>query len=50
MADALIILILVIAAGLALRSCLRKSKNGRCPGGCSDCSGNCGCIKDKRKQ
>lgn len=42
MADALIILILVIAAVLALRSCLRKSKDEGCPGGCSGCSG-CGC-------
>ena len=42
MADALIILILVLAAVLALHSCLRKSKDEGCPGGCSGCSG-CGC-------
>lgn len=48
MADALIILILVIAAVLALRSCLRKSKDESCPGGCSGCSGSCGCNKARR--
>lgn len=48
MADVLIILILVIAAGLALRACLRKPENEGCHGSCSGCSCNCGCKKDKR--
>ncbi len=41
MADLIIILILLGAAALAIKSCLRKSKADGCPGGCSDCSGNC---------
>ncbi|MBQ8376832.1 MAG: FeoB-associated Cys-rich membrane protein [Akkermansia sp.] len=47
MADIIIILVLLGAAALAIRSCLRKSKDGGCPGGCSGCSGNCGCNKKK---
>lgn len=44
MADVIIILVLLGAAVLAIRSCLRKSKDG----GCSGCGGNCGCRrKDK---
>lgn len=41
MADALIILVLLLLAALALRSCLRKKKAGSCSGGCGQCSGNC---------
>lgn len=53
MADIIIILILLGAAALAIKSCLRKSKDVGCPGGCSGCSGNCGCRnthQDKNKQ
>ncbi len=49
MADLLIILILLGAAALAIRSCMRKSKDGGCPGGCSGCGGNCGCNKKEQK-
>ncbi|MBE6416324.1 MAG: FeoB-associated Cys-rich membrane protein [Akkermansiaceae bacterium] len=49
MADLIIILILLGAAALAIRSCLRKSKDGSCPGGCSGCSGNCGCDRKNKK-
>ncbi len=49
MADLIIIIILLGAAALAIRSCLRKSKDGGCPGGCSGCGGNCGCGKKDNK-
>ncbi|MBP3500570.1 MAG: FeoB-associated Cys-rich membrane protein [Akkermansia sp.] len=49
MADLIIILILLGAAALAIRSCMRKSKDGGCPGGCSGCGGNCGCNKKEQK-
>jgi len=49
MADLIIILILLGAAALAIRSCMRKSKDGGCPGGCSGCGGNCGCNKKDQK-
>ena len=49
MADLIIILILLGAAALARRSCMRKSKDGGCPGGCSGCGGNCGCNKKEQK-
>lgn len=51
MADLIIILILLGAAALAIKSCLRKSKDGGCPGGCSGCSGcsgNCGCSNKRQ--
>ena len=38
MADFIIILVLLVLAGLALRSCLRKKS---CGSGCGTCSGNC---------
>lgn len=41
MADFIIILVLLLAGGLALRSCLRKKDGKGCAGGCSGCSGNC---------
>lgn len=42
MADFIIILVLLLAGGLALRSCLRKKENGNsCTSGCCGCSGNC---------
>lgn len=49
MADVIIILMLLGVAVLALRSCLRKSKDGGCSGGCSSCGGNCGCRRKDRK-
>ena len=49
MADLIIILILLGAAALAIRSCMRKSKDGGCPGGCSGCGGNCGGNKKEQK-
>ena len=42
MADFIIILILLLLGGLALRSCLRKKKGGAgCPGSCGTCHGHC---------
>jgi hypothetical protein len=42
MADFIIILVLLVLAGLALRTCLRKKSCGSgCSGGCGTCSGNC---------
>ena len=41
MADALIILVLLLLGSLALRSCLKKKKEGSCSGGCGHCTGNC---------
>ena len=47
MGDIILIAILLLAAGLALRSCLRKKK-----GGCSGCSGGacCGCQCPKNER
>ena len=42
MADFIIILILLVLGGLALRSCLRKKKGEDCcSGGCGSCHGHC---------
>ena len=41
-ADFIIILILLVLGGLALRACLRKKKGGDCcSGGCRNCHGHC---------
>ena len=50
MADLIIILILAALAGLAIKSCLRKKKEGGCPGGCSGCGGSCSCHEKKNKE
>ena len=42
MADFIIILILLVLGGLALRTCLKKKKGGDCgSGGCGNCHGHC---------
>lgn len=41
MADLIIILILLVLGGIALRSCLKKKGGDGCSGGCGNCHGHC---------
>ncbi len=41
MADFIIILILLVLGGLALRSCMKKKDGDCCSRGCGNCHGHC---------
>ena len=46
MGDMIVIAVLAVVIGLALRSMWKDHKNG---GGCSGCSGNCSTCSHKKK-